>query len=214
MRTNDFLDDINTDEDRILFSRCIRSLLHSTFIVEDRESDLFHFLVEHRSDISEYLQLMGYDIECSEEMKYAELVQSSFALETPGLKRLNLVMFSNNEVLVLLSLWYLYQERVSDKSETYVTYEDITDKQKLFGISVTPSELRRALERFKRFRLINYSQSDLEENNGAAVIRLYPTLMYSMDHKQLSVVINDVKNAMMGETSHKTDEEGETDADE
>ena len=52
------------EENSILFKRCIRKLLESTFILRDKDERLYQFASResNRQDISEYLRMIGFDM--------------------------------------------------------------------------------------------------------------------------------------------------------
>lgn len=186
----DFLEKLR-DEELMKFKRCIRKLLDATFIVADKDPLLFDYLSysSNRMDISSYLKIIGYDIVVDDEFKYAMLIQNEADVETVGLKKINHVNFSNNEVLTLLVLWMLFLERFGKAEETYIEFGDIIDMQKQYGISMSPNEIKNALRTFKRFSLINYNESEIKSDT---VVTLYPTLQFAMDKKQFASVVKEM----------------------
>lgn len=186
----DFLEKLR-DEELMKFKRCIRKLLDATFIVADKDPLLFDYLSysSNRMDISSYLKIIGYDIVVDDEFKYAMLIQNEADIETVGLKKINHVNFSNNEVLTLLVLWMLFLERFGKAEETYIEFGDIIDMQKQYGISMSPNEIKNALRTFKRFSLINYNESEIKSDT---VVTLYPTLQFAMDKKQFASVVKEM----------------------
>ena len=186
----DFLEKLR-DEELMKFKRCIRKLLDATFIVADKDPLLFDYLSysSNRMDISSYLKIIGYDIVVDDEFKYAMLIQNEADIETVGLKKINHVNFSNNEVLTLLVLWMLFLARFGKAEETYIEFGDIIDMQKQYGISMSPNEIKNALRTFKRFSLINYNESEIKSDT---VVTLYPTLQFAMDKKQFASVVKEM----------------------
>ena len=194
MANYDFLEKLR-DEDLLQFKRCVRKLLDSTFIVADKDPLLFDYLSysSNRVDISSYLKIMGYDIVVDDDFKYAMLIQSESDVETVGLKKINHVNFSNNEILTLLVLWLLFLERVGKAEETYIELGDVIDMQKQYAISMSPNELKNALKTFKKFSLINYNEADMKSDT---VIKLYPTLQFSMDKEQFLNVVKEMTSEL------------------
>ena len=197
------------DEELIIFKRCVRKLLDSTFIVANKDPLLFDYLSysSNRVDLSSYLKMMGYDVVVDDEFKYAMLIQSELDMETVGLKKINHVNFSNNEVLTLLVLWLLFLERFGKAEETYIEFGDIVDMQKQYAISMSPNELKNALKTFKRFSLINYSETDMKSDT---VVTLYPTLQFAMDKEQFLSVVKEM-TAGLGKTEYEEDADIEED---
>lgn len=190
MANYDFLEKLR-DEELLKFKRCVRKLLDSTFIVADKDPQLFDYLSysSNRVDISNYLKIIGYDIVVDDDFKYAMLIQNEADVETVGLKRISHVSFSNNEVLTLLILWMLFLERFGKAEETYVEFGDIVDMQKQYSISMSPNEMKNALRVFKRFSLINYNDADVKSDT---VVTLYPTLQFAMDKEQFVGIVKEM----------------------
>ena len=186
----DFLEKLR-DEELLKFKRCIRKLLDSTFIVADKDPLLYDYLssASNRMDISSYLGIIGYDIVVDDEFKYAMLIQNEADADTVGLKRINHLHFSNNEVLTLLVLWLLFLERFGKAEETYIEFGDIVDMQRQYAISMSPNELKNALRTFKRFNLINYNDADVKSDT---IVTLYPTLQFAMNKEQFIGVVKEM----------------------
>lgn len=192
MTDYDFMEKFSrNDEESLKFKRCIRKLLDSTFIVADKDPLLYDYLSysSNRIDISCYLKIMGYDIVVDDEFKYAMLIQNEADTDTVGLKRISHVSFSNNEVMTLLILWMLFLERFGKAEKTYIEFGDIVDMQKQYSVNMSPNELKNALRTFKRFSLINYSESDIKSD---MVITLYPTLQFVMNKEQFTNLVKEM----------------------
>ena len=204
----DFLEKLR-DEELAKFKRCIRKLLDSTFIVADKDPMLYDYLSysSNRVDIANYLKIMGYDIVIDDDLEYAMLIQSEADADSVGLKRINHVSFSNNEVLTLLVLWMLFLERFGKKEETYIEFGDIIDMQKQYSISMSPNELKNALRTFKRFSLINYNDTDI---NSDTPVKLYPTLQFAMNKEQFKSVVREM-TGYLSNTEFDDDSESEED---
>lgn len=207
MNNFDFLEELH-DEDLYKFKKCVRKLLDSTFIVSDKDPVLYDYLSysSNRMDISSYLRIIGYDLIVDDDLKYAMLIQNESDNETTGLKRINHLNFSNNEVLTLLVLWMLFLERFGKSEKTYIEFGDIVDTQRQYAISMSPNELRNALKTFKRFSLIDYNENDFEANT---VVTLYPTLQFAFDKEQFSSVVKEMTGELntLNKTEEPNDEE-------
>lgn len=202
----DFLEKLH-DEELMKFKRCVRKLLDSTFIVADKEPMLYDYLsyASNRMDISSYLKIIGYDVVVDDDFKYAMLIQNESDIETIGLKKINHVNFSNNEVLTLLVLWLLFLERFGRAEETYIEFGEIIDMQKQYDIRMSPNELKNALRTFKRFSLINYNESDIKPDT---VVKLYPTLQFAMDKEQFANVVKEM-TADLNKVEYENDMDNE-----
>lgn len=187
MGSYDFLDKLKDDEE-LLFKRSIRKLLDTTFIIEDKDEKLYQYISieSNHYDISSYLRLIGYDVIVEDKLKIAMLIQSEDDLETTGLRKSNLVRFDQKQVQVLMALWLLYLERVGFSEGVFATVGDIIDKLKVYGIELTPGELKNAFRIFKRFSLIGFSDNDTSEDSK---VKLYPSLTFCMDISQLKQVL-------------------------
>ena len=211
MAVYDFLEKLQ-DEELMKFKRCVRKLLDCTFIVADKDPFLYDYLSysSNRLDISAYLKVIGYDIVVDDDFKYAMLIQSESDTETVGLKKINHVSFTNNEVLTLLVLWMLFLDRFGKAEETYIEFGDIVDMQKQYTITMSPNELKNALKTFKRFSLINYNESEMKADTP---VKLYPTLQFAMGKEQFQNVVKemtgDLNNPEYEEESEINEEESE-----
>ena len=145
-----------------------------------------------------------------DDFKYAMLIQSESDTETVGLKKINHVSFTNNEVLTLLVLWMLFLDRFGKAEETYIEFGDIVDMQKQYAITMSPNELKNALKTFKRFSLINYNESEMKADTP---VKLYPTLQFAMGKEQFQNVVKemtgDLNNPEYEEESEINEEESE-----
>lgn len=176
------------EEEATLFKRCIRKLLDTTFIIEERDEKLYQYISieSNQYDISAFLRMIGYDVIVEDKLRVAMLVQNETDLDTVGIKRSNLVRFDQTQVQMLLVLWLLYLEKVGFSEEIYVTVGDIIDKLKVYGVNLSPAEFKAAFKVFKRFSLISFDENDSEEDSK---VKLYPSLQFCMDIGQLKKVM-------------------------
>lgn len=176
------------EEEATLFKRCIRKLLDTTFIIEERDEKLYQYISieSNQYDISAFLRMIGYDVIMEDKLRVAMLVQNETDLDTVGIKRSNLVRFDQTQVHMLLVLWLLYLEKVGFSEEIYVTVGDIIDKLKVYGANLSPAEFKAAFKIFKRFSLISFDENDSEEDSK---VKLYPSLQFCMDIGQLKKVM-------------------------
>lgn len=203
----DFLEKMK-DEEETLFKRCIRKLLDTTFIIEDRDEKLYQYISVESNyyDISAYLRKIGYDVIVEDKLKVAMLIQNESDLDTVGIKRSNLVSFDGKQIQMLLVLWLLYLEKVGFSEEIYVTVGDVIDKCKVYGMDLAPAEFKAAFKIFKRFSLIFYDENDTGENSK---VKLYPSLQFCMDIPQLKKVMAEY---LPEDKFHLSEEDSESDA--
>lgn len=175
------------EESGILFKRSIRKLLESTFILRDKDEKLFSFISResNRQDISEYLRMIGFDILVDEKTGVGMLIVSEEDEETVGLKRANVITFSNLQYHLLLVLWKVYLENLGYNEGNFVTKGDLIDKMKSYGIVILKQDLNVAFKLFKKYSLINYDEN---ENGEDMKIQLYPSLQFGWDIAQFQAV--------------------------
>lgn len=175
------------EENGLLFKKCIRKLLESTFILQERDGKLYDFVSResNRQDISEYLRMIGFDLLVDDKAGVAMLIASEADMETVGLKRANVVTFTNLQYHLLLVLWKVYLENLGCNEGNFVTKGDLIDKIRDYGVLVIRTELNAAFKLFKKYSLINYSE---EEEGEDMKIQLYPSLQFGWDLPQFKTV--------------------------
>lgn len=196
------------EENGILFKRCVRKLLESTFILREKDEKLFSFVSResNRQDISEYLRMIGFDILVDEKTGVSMLIVSEEDEETVGLKRANAITFSTLQYHMLLVLWKVYLENLGYNEGNFVTKGDLIDKIKSYGVVPTKQELSAAFKLFKKYSLINFDEDDHGENMK---IQLYPSLQFGWDIPQFQTVADEYlkRNETEEETADNSEEE-------
>ena len=175
------------EENGLLFKKCIRKLLESTFILQERDGKLYDFVSRESNwqDMSEYLRIIGFDLLVDDKAGVAMLIASEADMETVGLKRANVVTFTNLQYHLLLVLWKVYLENLGCNEGTFVTKGDLIDKIRDYGVLVVRTELNAAFKLFKKYSLINYYE---EEEGEDMKIQLYPSLQFGWDLPQFKTV--------------------------
>ena len=175
------------EENGLLFKKCIRKLLESTFILQERDGKLYDFVSRESNwqDMSEYLRIIGFDLLVDDKAGVAMLIASEADMETDGLKRANVVTFTNLQYHLLLVLWKVYLENLGCNEGNFVTKGDLIDKIRDYGVLVVRTELNAAFKLFKKYSLINYSE---EEEGEDMKIQLYPSLQFGWDLPQFKTV--------------------------
>ena len=140
------------EENNILFKRCVRKLLESTFIVGEKEEKLFSFIAResNKQDISDYLRMIGFDVLVDTNIKIAMLKPYEADEETVGLKRANVVTFSTEQYHILLVLWEIYLENLEHNYTNEVLRGDLIDKLKAYEVDADKKGLAIALKLFKK----------------------------------------------------------------
>ena len=154
------------EENGILFKRCIRKLLSSTFILRDKDEKLYAFVSResNRQDISEYLRMIGFDVMVEDKSGVCMLCMSEEDEETVGLKRANVVAFTTTQYHLLLVLWKIYLENLGYSEGNFITKGDLIDKILSYGDIASKQELSGALKLFKKYSLINFNDNEEGEN--------------------------------------------------
>lgn len=178
------------EENGILFKRCIRKLLSSTFILRDKDEKLYAFVSResNRQDISEYLRMIGFDVMVEDKSGVCMLCMSEEDEETVGLKRANVVAFTTTQYHLLLVLWKIYLENLGYSEGNFITKGDLIDKILSYGDIASKQELSAALKLFKKYSLINFSDNEKGED---MLIQLYPSLQFGWDIPQFEAVVNE-----------------------
>jgi hypothetical protein len=194
------------EENNILFKRCVRKLLDSTFIVGDKDEKLYSFVSRetNRQDISDYLRMIGFDILVDSNVRIAMLIPHEADDEAVGLKRANVISFSNEQYHILLVLWEIYLENVGFSNDNVVTKGDFIDKLKAYDVDADKKELSAALKLFKKYDLIEY---DPKDNSEDAIITLYPSLQFGWNMAQFKTVSDEYMKNKTSEEDDNSDQE-------
>lgn len=202
------------EENNILFKRCVRKLLDSTFIVGDKDEKLYSFISResNRQDISDYLRMIGFDVFMDTNVKIAMLKPYEADEDAVGLKRANVVSFTTEQYHLLLVLWEVYLENLGYSEENVVMRGDLIDKIKAYEVDVDKARLSAAMKIFKKYDLIDYDGKDEAED---AIITLYPSLQFGWDIAQFQTVTAEyMKSSVVSDDevttySDGSEEEGE-----
>ena len=202
------------EENSILFKRCVRKLLDSTFIVGDKDEKLYSFISResNRQDISDYLRMIGFDVLVDTNVKIAMLKPHEADEEAVGLKRANVVSFTTEQYHLLLVLWEVYLENLGYSEENVVMRGDLIDKIKAYEVDVDKSRLSAAMKIFKKYDLIDY---DIKDESEDAIITLYPSLQFGWDIAQFQTVTAEyMKGSVASDDEEATYSDGSEEEDE
>ena len=202
------------EENNILFKRCIRKLLDSTFIVGDKDEKLYAFISResNRQDISDYLRMIGFDVLVDTNVRIAMLKLYEADEEAVGLKRANVVSFTTEQYHLLLVLWEVYLENLGYSDENVVMRGDLIDKIKVYEVDLDKTKLSAAMKIFKKYNLIDY---DVKEESEDVIITLYPSLQFGWDIAQFQTVTAEYrKEDLAGDEEDAADIAGEEEEDE
>ena len=202
------------EENNILFKRCVRKLLDSTFIVGDKDEKLYSFISceSNRQDISDYLRMIGFDVFVDTNVKIAMLKPYEADEDAVGLKRANVVSFTTEQYHLLLVLWEVYLENLGYSEENVVMRGDLIDKLTAYAVDVDKSRLSAAMKIFKKYDLIDY---DIKDESEDAIITLYPSLQFGWDIAQFQTVTAEyMKGSVASDDEEATYSDGSEEEDE
>ncbi|MBP3504869.1 MAG: DUF4194 domain-containing protein [Lachnospiraceae bacterium] len=202
------------EENNILFKRCVRKLLDSTFIVGDKDEKLYSFISResNRQDISDYLRMIGFDVFVDTNVKIAMLKPYEADEDAVGLKRANVVSFTTEQYHLLLVLWEVYLENLGYSEENVVMRGDLIDKIKAYEVDVDKSRLSAAMKILKKYDLIDY---DIKDESEDAIITLYPSLQFGWDIAQFQTVTAEyMKGSVVSDDEEATYSDGSEEEDE
>lgn len=195
------------EENNMLFKRCIRKLLESTFIVGDKDEKLYAFISResNRQDISDYLRMIGFDVLVDNNVKIAMLKTHEADEDAVGLKRTNIVTFTVEQYHLLLVLWEVYLENLGYNEENVVMRGDLIDKIKAYEVDIDSRKFSAAMELFKRYNLIDFDVKDKTED---AIVTLYPSLQFGWNVAQFQIVSAEyMKDGGLQEEQESSEEE-------
>lgn len=208
------------DQDAVMFKKAVRHLFDSTFILKEKEEKLYRFLAREsiRQEVSQYLQVIGFDLVIEEKAGVAMLTIGTQDEDTEGIRRSNIIQFSTVQYHLLLVFWQAYLETLGGEGGTYLEMGSLVDRIHAAGIEIGGAELKSALRLFKKYMFIQYSEDDRGEDMK---IRLYPSLQFGWDLPQFKEVADGyLSGSPIGtqgrQNADETEEaeEGEDDSDE
>lgn len=202
------------EENNILFKRCVRKLLDSTFILGDKDEKLYSYISResNRQDISDYLRMIGFDVFVDTNVGIAMLKTHEADEEAVGLRRANVVSFTNEQYHLLLVLWEIYLENLGYSDENTIARGDLIDKIKAYEVDVDKSRLLAAMKLFRKYDLIDY---DIKNESEDAIITLYPSLQFGWDTVQFQTVAAEyIKSSAVKEDADAIDLENIEEEDE
>lgn len=185
------------EENALLFKRCIRKLLDGTFIVGDKDEILYAFIARESNlqDIADYFRMIGYDVIVDTSVRIAMLKPHESDEESVGLKRANVVTFTDEQYHILLVLWEIYLENLGYSECNVIKRGDFIDKLKAYEVGADRRDLTAAMKLFKKYTLVDYDEKDKTED---ALITLYPSLQFGWNLGAFKTLadeyINRIKN--------------------
>ncbi|MBQ7372480.1 MAG: DUF4194 domain-containing protein [Blautia sp.] len=167
------------------FRRICNRLISTCFLCRGNVTNRgdYYFVLRHRTDFRDYLDVLGYRLEINEEYGVIQLTSPQ------NYNHLNLRLFDS---IILLILRILYDEKrreLSVSDEVIVNLGDIQDKFLSLQIRdkmIDKTTMRNALSLFRRFQLIETLDKDL--GNEETRILIFDSIL-------MAVRVEDIRQA-------------------
>lgn len=187
-----------SEEDAILFQKCVDKLNRTTFIVEKKSPKLYAFVVRenNRLNLANYYRLSGWNLLIDEKVRVITKIPIDNGENKSNAKSGNVFRLSPLEKYLLLALWGEWTNLVGTSEDISITLGDLVDKMKIYNIGMDETKLTKALETFKHYDLIDCDLKNLSED---APIILYPSLQMGFDIEQFKVIADRFEKAVCGE---------------
>ena len=172
--------------DRQPLRECIADLLKTGAILGDEGSGRELFLVardQYFRELSDWFAILNIELVVDSERALMQ------ARPIPGECEL-VATFSKEETLLVLTLWRIWDEAMSEKpaAGVVVTANDVWLKLKLFFDRIEPpteTSIERMLAKLRRKRLIRYQRHEDNNRFGESLIEVLPTLPRAIPFQDL-----------------------------
>lgn len=195
-------------KDKDEFRRICNRLLSHCFLCKGNvtnKSD-YYFVLKYRREFQEYLAVLGYRLEISEEFGVIQLTNQQ------NYNRLNLKLY---ESIILLILRILYDEKkreLSVSDEVIVNLGDIQDKFLSLQIRekmIDKTTMRNAMYLFRRFQLIETLDKDL--SNEESRVLIYDSIMMAVRVEDIRQAYEKLELYRKGKKSYEEADKNEID---
>ncbi len=195
-------------KDKEEFKRIANRLLSQCFLCKGNAANRkdYYFVLKHRTELQDYLSILGYRLEISEEFGVVHLTNPQ------NYNRLNLKLY---ESIVLLILRILYDEKrreLSISDEVIVNLGDIQDKYLSLQIRekmIDKTTMRNTLSVFRRLQLIETLDKDLGSEESRILI--YDSIMMAVRVEDIKQAYEKLELYRKGKRSDEEIDENETD---
>lgn len=174
---------IQRDKDN--FVRICNKLLSTCFLCKGNVTARadYYFVLRHKSEMAEYLSVLGYRLDINEEYGVVQLTNPQ------NYNRLNLKLYESVILLILRVLFDEKKRELSAADEVIVNLGDIHEKflsLKIRDKLIDKTTMRNALSLFRRFQLIEILDKNLENEDSRILI---------FDSILMAVRVEDIKQA-------------------
>lgn len=175
-----------TDADRQPLRECVADLLKTGAILGDEGAGRELFLLardQYFSELSAWFAVLNIELIIDSERPILQ------ARPVPGDCEL-VATFTKEETLIVLSLWRIWDEAMSEKPTAGVvlTTNEVWLKLRLFFDKIEPpteSNLDRILAKLRRKRLIRYQRHEDTNRFGESLVEVLPTLPRAIPFQHL-----------------------------
>lgn len=195
-------------KDKDEFKRICNRLLGHCFLCKGNVTNKldYYFVLKYRTEFQEYLSILGYRLEISEEFGVVQLTNPQ------NYNRLNLKLY---ESILLLILRILYDEKkreLSVSDEAIVNLGEIQDKFLSLQIRekmIDKTTMRNTLNLFRRFQLIEILDRDLGSEESRVLI--YDSIMMAVRVEDIKQAYEKLQLYRKGDKSNEETDQNEAD---
>lgn len=195
-------------KDKDEFKRICNRLLSQCFLCKGNAANKsdYYFVLKYRTEFQEYLSVLGYRLEISEEFGVIQLTNPQ------NYNRLNMKLY---ESIILLILRILYDEKkreLSVSDEAIVNLGDIQDRFLSLQIRekmIDKTTMRNALNLLRRFQLIETLDKDL--SNEESRVLIYDSIMMAVRVEDIRQAYEKLELYRKGRKSDEEIDENEAD---
>lgn len=196
----------------VQFRRTFDYLWSHSFIVKEKEPELFRFIAQNAnmSNMNDYLRITGYAVEVDTDIGIACLKSIDESLD----RRKTQFSFDVQESQLLIVLAKLYFEAYDTgiKSCT-ITIKDLIDQIHLYDIkgpTTKPNWLKDALRKLRKYQFIDCDSRIIAANKGRhisedASITLLPTIIFLMDTRKFKENITTLSDIYLRSNDEETE---------
>jgi len=190
-----------TGNDRELFTRSLRTLFSSSFLIRgvDRDRDMYRFVTSNRDMVEAYFEYAGFRLRVDESLGVV-------SWEGAPSIRLGLNL---DETLALLTLRLMYEKKRNEiqlhRHPVIQQYEFQEDFQVITGKTLKKTRIREVLRRMQALRLINLRG---EETSPDTQIELYSSIPFALNSVTIDELYERI-NALTGSDGDTIEPEDE-----
>ena len=194
--------------DKSEFTRICNRLISNCFLNKRSENTKgdYYFVIRHRDRFTQYLSLLGFRLEISEQYGVIQLTNPL------NYNRYNLKL---SESILLLILRILYDEKkreLSVSDEVIINVGDIHEKflsLKIRDKMIDRTSLRNAVSTFRRLGLLEVLDRDLSAEDARLLI--FDSILMAVRVEDIKAAYDRLENYRKGGGSGEETDESETD---